>query len=239
MATFNHAINSAVATGIAEIITLPICTMKTVYQNTNSTSITQTIKHIFQTSGIKGFYKASAPAILSQMFSTSSKFALYKKMEDLQLPYTNKISNGVISGVVTTIFTHPLDVVKIHWQMNERLMNSLHTNGMQLFYRGYSKSLSKVALGSALFFPLTDYSKQLTCNNIILASFLSGFTSTLIVHPVDYLKTRHIYGLPLYQGINPKVYYKGLSLNLLRIVPHFILVMTGIEVIEKYRSQLV
>ena len=39
--------NSAIATAIAEVATLPICTIKTNYQNTNSTSIIQTIKNIY------------------------------------------------------------------------------------------------------------------------------------------------------------------------------------------------
>ena len=65
--------------------------------------------------------------------------------------------------------------------------------------------------------------------NAISASFMSAIISTTIMHPIDYLKTRHIYGLPLYSGFNPFNYYKGLALNLARIVPHFVITMTTID----------
>jgi hypothetical protein len=233
MSSFDRVINSATATCVAEIVTLPICTLKTVYQNTNSKSIIETAKNIYVKTGIAGFYKASVPAIMSQMFSTSSKYTFYKKLEDANLPYTNKIVNGLLSGIMASIFTHPIDVVKIHWQMNDSLKQGIKENGLGVFYRGYSKTLSKVSMGSALFFPLTDHFKQ-TTDNIMLASLYAGFVSTLIIHPLDYLKTRHIYNQPLFQGFNPMFYYKGLTLNMMRILPHFVIVMTGIDVMNKY-----
>jgi len=49
------------------------------------------------------------------------------------------------------------------------------------------------------------------------------------MHPVDYLKTRHMAGLNLYSGWNPLIYYRGLSINLMRIVPHFMITMGVIE----------
>lgn len=74
--------NSAIAATLAEIITLPACTLKTNYQNTSGTSIHQTFKNIYHTGGLCAFYKASPPAIASQVFSTSSKFFLYRYFED-------------------------------------------------------------------------------------------------------------------------------------------------------------
>ena len=234
MSSIDRVVNSAIATGVAEIVTLPICTLKTVYQNTSSVSFVESAKKIYITSGIKGFYKASVPAIMSQMFSTSSKYAFYRKLEDMQLPYTNKIVNGVLGGIMSTLFTHPIDVIKIHWQMGDSLKTAIKQNGVNLFYRGYSKSFGKVIVGSSLFFPLTDYFKNITNNNIVLASLCSAFVSTLIMHPLDYLKTRHVYGQQLFQGWNPIYYYKGLTLNMIRILPHFVIVMTGIDLMEKY-----
>jgi len=53
------------------------------------------------------------------------------------------------------------------------------------------------------------------------------------MHPVDYLKTRHMAGLKLYDGWDPRVYYRGLSINLLRIVPHFVVTMVVIEKLKE------
>lgn len=79
----------------------------------------QTAKEIYRQNGLKTFYRASFPAITSQMFSTSSKFVFYRKLEDLQLPYTNKVTNGIIGGVASSLVTHPIDAIKIHLQMNK------------------------------------------------------------------------------------------------------------------------
>jgi len=46
------------------------------------------------------------------------------------------------------------------------------------------------------------------------------------------MKTRQIYGLPWFQGYHPRLYFKGLSLNLIRIVPHFVIVMTTVDVLR-------
>lgn len=221
---FKDIRNSVIATGVAEFLTLPICTCKTVYQNSNHNSIKYTVNDIYSRLGIKGFYQASLPAISSQIFSTSSKYVLYRKLESSKVLSDNKFINGAISGVVSSLFTHPLDFIRVHWQMNA----DFQVKHFDALYRGYSKTFSKVIVGSSLFFPLTDLAKTKT-DNIILASLLSGIVSTIVIQPIDYLKTRHIYGLSLYSE-SP---YKGLSLNLLRVVPHFMIVMTCIDFLDK------
>jgi hypothetical protein len=221
--------NSAISTALAEIVTLPICTVKTYYQNTSSTSIKSTIYEIYKTGGIYSFYRASVPAVLSQTFSTSSKFVMYKYLENKQLRYSNKVINGATSGIISSLMTHPMDMIKIYGQMNTPLLPEIKKNGILVFYRGYSKTFSKVLLGSSLFFPLYDFYYEKTNKNVIYASVASSITSTFVMHPVDYLKTRHVYGQKLCQGMNPLLYYKGLSLNLARIVPHFTIVMVCID----------
>lgn len=222
---------SALAASIAEIITLPICTTKTKYQNTNSTSVISTTKSIYKESGIKGFYRALIPAVCGQSFSTSSKYVLYRYIESKQIPYSNRFVNGIISGILSSLITHPLDSCKIYMQMNTSIITDIKLNGMfNIVYRGYSKTFFKVILSSALFFPIYDTIREYT-NDSILASFASAVISTSIMHPIDYLKTRHIYGLSLYNGLNPLTYYKGLSLNLMRIVPHFIITMSIIDIL--------
>lgn len=46
---------SCIGSLIAEIITTPICTIKTVYQNNKSFTVSATIKHIYEMNGMKGF----------------------------------------------------------------------------------------------------------------------------------------------------------------------------------------
>ena len=228
----NNLFSSLVGTGIGEIVTLPICTIKTNYQNTSSTSIIQTAKKIFKNNNIRGFYSASFPAIVGQMISTSSKYTIYCYLNNnKKYPIKNKFLNGMTAGFFTSLMTHPFDVTKIHWQMKTALLPEIRKNGFTLFYRGYSKTFTKIAVSSSLFFPIYDkINKNLP--NPIVASSISGFISGTVMHPVDYLKTRHMAGLKLYMGLNPLLYYKGLSINLMRIVPHFMITMSTIEFLK-------
>ena len=98
--------------------------------------------------GIKSFYKASFPAIFSQIFSTSSKYVLYRYIDNNQFT-TNKFLNGMIAGITSSLFTHPMDIVKIHMQMNKKFIPELKKIGPTIFYRGYSKSFTKIMLSSS------------------------------------------------------------------------------------------
>lgn len=225
-------INSAISTAIAEIATLPICTIKTNYQNTNSTSITQTVKDLHKKGGISAFYRASPASISSQVFSTSSKYFLYRYFERQNFKYSNKFFNGVASGILSSLITHPIDFIRIHMQMGKPIIPEIKTHGPGVFYRGYSKTFGKVFVGSAMFFPLYDYANSMFSNAFIASAF-SAVISTTAMQPLDYLKTRHIYGKNMYHGFTIKPYFKGLSLNLARVVPHFIIVMTTIDYLGK------
>jgi hypothetical protein len=223
--TRKHIVASATATCIAEFATLPLCTLKANYQNTNSTSISETSSRIWNRHGIKGFYKASGWAITSQTLSTATKYTLYQSLKD----YTsNNFVAGAMSGALSSLITHPVDVVKIHYQMHTPFRPELNKYGPMLFYRGYSKTLSKSIIGSLCFFPLYDMFNTYF-NNPLIASMGSAVVSTTIMHPLDYMKTRHIYGKPYFTGWNPRTYFKGISLNLARVVPHFMITMSLIE----------
>lgn len=227
-----NVINSSIATAFAEFATLPVCTIKTNYQNTGSISIITTTKDIYNRSRIRGFYTASLPAIGGQIFSTASKYTIYRYLDtSADYPIKNKFLNGMTAGIISSFATHPLDVLKIHLQMATPFKDEIDKHGLRLFYRGYSKTFVKIAISSSLLFPLYDYFKQEVSNPVFSAG-LSASVATVCIHPVDYLKTRHMAGLKLYNGLNPFNYYKGLTLSLLRVIPHFIVTMSIIELLE-------
>ena len=232
----SNIINSSIATAFAEFITLPICTIKTNYQNVynmkDKVRIMNISKNIYNMYGIKGFYRASYPAISGQIFSTMSKYTLYRYFDNSQTyPIKNKFINGMTAGIISSIVTHPLDVIKVNMQMNKNLVINFKN-----IYRGYSKTFLKISVSSSIFFPLYDTIKQ-KINNPLIASSTSALVATIIMHPIDYLKTRHMSGMPLYNGYNPITYYRGLSINLLRIIPHFVITMQIIELINKYKIE--
>lgn len=218
--------SSALSAGIAELATLPICTLKTKYQNNNQNlNIRYLALQMYKQEGIPSFYRGCLPAVVSQSLSTSSKFVLYRHINNSYIE--NKFLAGLVSGVCATLFTHPVDTFKIHWQMNDPFLYRA-TRDPKLLYRGYSKTLFKYSLGSMLYLPIYDTVMDRT-KNPALSSFVSAITSTIILQPVDYLKIRHIYGQDLYKQSN---FSKGLSLNLLRVVPHFMITMVIIEKVK-------
>ena len=73
---------SAFGTLTAELLTLPICTIKTIYQNNPYFNTVETIKHIYKQNGYIGFFSASTPAIIAQVISTSSKYTFYQKIKE-------------------------------------------------------------------------------------------------------------------------------------------------------------
>jgi hypothetical protein len=239
--SFSDVINSGVATIVAEFATLPICTVKTQYQNSTSIqhkSIIETIYSIYKTSGFKGFYKASFPAISSQALSTSSKWFFYRYLNDNNMSFINpeykntcRVVNFVIGGIGASLITHPIDFIKIHMQMDANIRSVIRKEGLPVFYRGYSKSFSKVILGSMLYFPLTDAIND-RLNNTFLSAFITGIVATTIIQPIDYMKTRQVYG----NQFNFKIsgLYKGLSLNLCIIVPHYTIVMGLTDYMKRY-----
>lgn len=234
---YRNASCAITGTFVAEIATLPICTIKTNYQNTESKSIANTAQTMYRKFGLKVFYQASFPAVGAQILSTTSKYTLYKYLNNKsENKWSNKFINGITSGVITSLATHPLDVVRTHMQMNTKIVPEIKKIGPTIFYRGYSKTFSKIAVASALYFPLYDIFQSYT-GNVVVASFFTGVVACTITHPLDYMKTRQMNGLNIWRGVNPFNYYKGLSLNLARIVPHFMITMSVIEMCSNYLSK--
>jgi len=221
--------SSGIATGVAEILTLPICNIKTNFQNSKMT-MKEVVRMIYNQNGIKGFYNASFPAITSQIISTSSKYTFYRFLEDnFENP---RVVNGLISGITSSLLTHPVDFLKIHLQMRDNPVKIVKKEGISVIYRGYSKSFGKIAVGSILFFPLYDLIKEKT-NNPVSAALFSSIVATTTMQPLDYLKIRHVYNQEFNHGLLLHRYYRGLTLNLMRVVPHFVIVMTFTEFLKE------
>ena len=233
---FHNIIASATGTSIAEILTLPVCTIKTNVQTNLQYKIPEVVKQIYKTRGIYGFYNSALPAISSQVVSTASKYTFYSMIKNYRNTSHNDLGNnmmnGCAAGIMSTCFTHPIDVVKIHQQQNKQMLSVIKQEGLPVFYRGISKSLSKNIVLTGTLFPIYDFYKS-HVNNVSLSALYTSLTISSILHPIDYLKTRHISNLPLFQGYNIMNYYRGFSLNLMRSVPHFMMTMYITEGIKR------
>lgn len=220
----NKLLSTGISTLFAEIITLPICTIKTVYQNNNLNTI-NTINYIYKQNNLKGFFSASTPAIISQIMSTSSKFTIYEYIKNKRNTSKNDIINnsinGGLSGILGSLLTHPIDIWKNFSQRNESYINFLknkNTNLLKKLYNGYTGNIGKnIALYSCLY-PINDYYNS-HFNSLFISAPLTTITVSLIVQPFDYYKTVKI------AGTNPTNYFRGFHLMVFRSIPHFMITM--------------
>jgi len=227
-----HFISSSIGSACAEILTLPICTIKTIYQTQTLTKWTplQITMNLYKTKGVSGFFQASTPAITSQVISTSSKYYLYHRIKDYrQTADADIISNSInggLGGLGGSLFSHPFDVWKIHSQRGEKLLNLR----MKTLYSGYSGTVAKNILLYSMLFPTYDFYK-LHITNPFMASVLTSITCSLVTQPLDYYKTVLMSGNKFVGWSNP---YKGYSLMISRTIPHFTISMTITDNIKLY-----
>lgn len=233
----NNLFPSIIGTLSAEILTLPICTIKTVYQNNPQyKSIECAIKDIKFKSGYKGFIQASPHAILSQLVSTSTKYTFYHKIKEFRQTESNDIMsnsiNGLVGGILGSIFSHPIDVWKNYTQRNEYF--NWKTVNPQLYYQGYMASIYKNAVLYSCLFPLYDYYKS-KFDNILISSILTTISVSAIIQPFDYYKTIKMAGNDVkFTKSTIFQFRRGFNLLLLRSIPHFFITMAITEKVKKF-----
>jgi hypothetical protein len=213
---------------VAEISTIPICTIKTNYQ-VNSGSIKDNIKQIYSRNGFWGFYRASLPGIASQIVSTGLKYSLYQKMNQIRPPQNQfeRMQNGCIGGIGGALLSHPIDVWKNYAQRGEKL-----TLDFKKLYSGLSQSLIKTSVLYTMLFPTYDFYREKTGSSFIAAP-LTTLTVSGIIQPIDYLKVRWMAGN--FERVRISELYRGYFLMIARSIPHF---MIGMWVTEKIKESI-
>lgn len=230
-----HIVSSSLGTIVAELATLPICTIKTNKILYPENSIPQIIKQIYSRSGLIGFYNSCLPAMSSQVISTTSKYTFYKliqaKRGTRDDDLANNMLNGACGGIIGSFFSHPFDVMKVLKQNNQSIIKTFNT---KIMYRGYSKSIIKSFMLGGLSFPLFDFSKK-KVDNIVLATIITTIGSSVIIYPIEFMKVRHMaLDEKIKIEVNIRKYYSGFCMHLARCIPHFMILMSVTEKIKHY-----
>jgi len=244
----NDLFASAVGTSIAELVTLPICIIKTNYQtNLSHKSIIECTKSVYHQHGLRIFYTSSYSAIFSQVVSTSTKYTFYHNIKHYRQTKDNDILNnmlnGTVGGIMGSLLAHPFDVMKILQQQKISYLNEYRKIGYKLIYRGYTKSFAKTITLACLLFPTYDFYKskidkyENIPNKSIVASIMTTLSINLFTQPIDYLKVRGVSNLEMYSHKNIFHYYRGFHLNLMRTMPHFTITMYITEKVKKYMNK--
>lgn len=226
--------SSIIGSCVAEIATLPICTIKTVRQTTGLSAI-NSVKKIYNSHGWKSFYNASFPAVSAQIFSSTYKLTMFNYLKTKYNIVDSKklIYIGIFTSLTCIFFTHPMDYFRIMLQNNNRI-------NLKEIYRGFSPNICKAIIGGAMFLPLRETLK----NNLPLVQswkigIVTAIISTIVMHPFDFFKT---FMIGNFAGDNADANakakipfrnpYRGLSLNIARIVPHFVIMTEVADMIS-------
>jgi hypothetical protein len=215
-----YFVSSATGTLCAELITLPICTVKTVYQNSQpNINIKNVVVDIYKTrGGLTGFFQASTPAVISQVLSTAFKYHFYIQCKSIRQTDSGDLLsnsvNGMMGGIMGSFLTHPIDVWKNYVQRGEKYPWTLRA-----LYQGYSGSIAKNVVLYSCLFPLYDYFSIRTGSQTV-ASVATTLTCSIMVQPVDYYKTVRMSGNTFHGYRN---LYRGFFLMVSRSVPHFMI----------------
>lgn len=243
MATFDRDLLNSLGGGFfAEVFTAPMSTVKTLYQSQPRIGTVSTYKLItdrWNTMGIRGFYTGGTAGITRQMLSTATKYSFYKASKrygdhkDKQIWYN--LVHGAVGGVCSSFFCQPADVCRNFLQRKEPILPAIRESPTVL-YRGFSFCLIRSILSSTLTFPVYDYYKTLLgddSNWQWAAKPGAAITATTIIHPIDLMMTRRMSKQPVFMGWNPIIYFRSISHNMIRTIPHFWIGMIAIEQLGK------
>jgi len=205
---------------LAEACTLPLDTIK-VHMQANLANLTvkdassrpmiSTIKGIYQTRGIGGFYQSWFPSIARTACATGSRLGSYEFMKD-HVGLDQKIIGGNIiqagvCGLASNTLAMPLDVIKTRIQSRLATGDKLgflpmykevwKEAGIKGFYSGFSQNIQRSILLSCVqlptYFYLQDELKKFDHLSLSLrttiASIGTTFAVTSVVYPIDLCKT--------------------------------------------------
>lgn len=209
----------------AEIIATPLYTIKTIYQTSKTNdSIIDIVKLDYKKYGIFGFYNAVFSAIFARFVSSFLKFMIYSEIKYYrQTPDNdlfNSMINGCVSGIISSFFVHPIDTMTNYLQRHQPITKDLLKRNF--LYSGFSQTLIRNFLLYSVLFPVFDYTKNLTNNNIILSCLITTGISSSILQYIDLKRTRMM--ARQFKAYVP--WWKGLHISYLANATHFTLTMS-------------
>ena len=126
---------------------------------------------------------------------------------------TSILYHALISSIIETTITHPIDVIKIHKQTSKPILYKFNT-----LYSGYiPRSIGNIPSRTIFLFSQDYLHKYFNNKNrkinkniqSILIPFIAGFSQTLVDTPVEVLKMNQIMKIKnnlLYKGFIPHFY---------------------------------
>jgi solute carrier family 25 uncoupling protein 8/9 len=219
---------SGASANVAELFTLPLDTVKVRMQVQGELGAVRTYRNPFHcaqmiasTEGVTKLWTGLAPGLMRQTTMAPLRIGLYQPIRDLFVDkktntctLANKISAGIVSGLIGILVANPFDLVKTRLQAEGKLapgvprrydgiVDAFKKIGSQQgffgFYQGLGPNILRNCTINAAELASYDHikttilvNKWLPDNvvNHIVSAIGAAFIATLCGSPLDVLKTR-------------------------------------------------
>lgn len=175
---YQKMLAGSISGGLAAMVTSPIELIKTNLQSkkSNNKNSTQVIKDIIKKHGLIGLWNGSIPGLLRSSLLTASQCAIYDESKktlkhyiDFHEGFKLHIFASMISGLVTTTITSPLDVIKTNmYTGNVASKGMIHCtyelykiNGIPGFFSGWSASYLRLGPHTMIMFVSAEYFRKM------------------------------------------------------------------------------
>ena len=172
------------------------------HKNPKGANVTSLTKDLYQQRGLYGFYRGVGSSLMTYPIFWGLYFQTKKiKWEPTNYKYGDKFIIASGSGIVASIITNPLFVIKTRFQTDNLKTHSnspikkSYTNLIKSIYHhegigGYYKGLLPTLLNNTKLgvqFPLYDYLKEQT-DSVLISSGLAKTLASTIFYPLDLIR---------------------------------------------------
>lgn len=163
--------------------------------------------------------------VFTQMFTNSLLGGLIIQTEEQCFGLTGNHSiSGFVSGAICSFVSVPLDFVKIQRQFNRPMKSIIKMNP----YIGWRYAMLREAISGAIFFTVFNKFRNKKGFRVSTAAAVAGFTTVLVSHPLDVIKTRIQLGHSFKGALKMNKFGAGLPIScsksvLMNLVSYFII----------------
>lgn len=211
---------------------------------------------------LKEVYRGIGPNLIGNISAWSIYFTLYSELKhqlSLQNSMVNYFSASTIAGLSTSLLTNPI------WLLKTRILSSsknkvysynsiidgvrqiVKHEGISTFYRGSIPSFFQVFQNSIQFtiydgLKLTFHIDDFNNKQVFVCSSIAKVSSMLIMYPFQVLRANlqnynsDVFIKEIQHLWNTKGFYKGITINLFKVVPSTSVTFMTYELMKSWLS---